>query len=95
MFSSQFISFNELILGLKSLGVEISTEKKFQSVKNIFDEFVGKNDVGLDFEMFGKIAIRLLKEEKSKSNSDLCLIEKGFYYMVQEANRVKWPFEEE
>lgn len=37
MLGSQYITFNELILGLKSLGVEIETEKKFQAVKNIYD----------------------------------------------------------
>jgi hypothetical protein len=92
MFSSQQITFNELVLGLKSLGVEIETEKKFQAVKNTYDEFVGKNDVGVDFEIFAKIAIRLLKDERNKQNSDLLHIEKGFYYMVQEGNKVKWPF---
>jgi hypothetical protein len=45
--------------------------------------------------MFAKIAIRLLKEEKSRANSDLFHIEKGFYYMVQEANKVQWPFDKE
>ena len=88
MFASQYITFNELVFGLKSQGVEIETEKKFQAVKNIYDEFVGKNDAGLDFEMFGKIAISLLKDEKNKPNSDLLHIEKSFYYMVQEANKV-------
>ncbi len=43
MFNNLYLNFNEFIFALKSIGIEIESEKRFVYMKNIYDEFVGKN----------------------------------------------------